>query len=144
MTGSRVPTLTMAAAQLCAVGTARITRFVEVSAARFVFSVLRIPRCDAMVEPVFRPQAARLVARLRIVRAAPLNLRAWTGRSAVSSATNTARPPIATAGTGRTRVSVARLHRSRMWRRLAPRALARSVISSPKHRSLAHPRIVSG
>jgi len=97
-----------------------------------------------MVEPVIRPHAPRLVARLRIVRAAPLNVRAWTGRSAVSSATNTARPPIATAGTGRTRVSVARLHRSRTWHQLAPRALARSVISPSKPRSLAHPRIVSG
>ena len=97
-----------------------------------------------MVEPVIRPHAPRLVARLRIVRAAPLDVHAWTGRSAVSAATNTVRPRIATAGTGRTRVSVARLHRSRTWRQRAPRALARPVISPPKFRSLAHPRIVSG
>lgn len=97
-----------------------------------------------MVESVIRPHAPRPRARLRIVRAAPLNVRAWTGRSAVSSATNTARPPIATAGTGRTRVSVARPHRSRTWRRRAPRALARSVISPSKFRSLAYPRMVSG
>jgi len=97
-----------------------------------------------MVEPVIRPHAPRFVARLRIVRAAPLDVHAWTGRSAISAATNTVRPPIATAGTGRTRVSVARLHRSRTWRQRVPRALARSVISPPKLRSLAHPRIVSG
>ena len=98
---------------------------------------------DVMVEPVIHPHAPRLVARLRIVRAAPLAVHAWTGRSAVSAATNTARPPIATAGTGRTRVSVARLSRSRTWR-LAPRALARPVISPRKPRSLEHPRYVSG
>jgi hypothetical protein len=114
-----------------------------VSAARFVVSALAF-RVDVMVEPVIRPHAPRFVARLRIVRAAPLDVRAWTGRSAVSAATNTVRPPIATAGTGRTRVSVARLHRSRTWRQRAPRALARPVISPPKPRSLAHPRIVSG
>jgi len=100
--------------------------------------------CDVMVEPVIRPHAPRFVARLRIVRAAPLDVHAWTGRSAISAATNTVRPPIATAGTGRTRVSVARLHRSRTWRQRAPRALARSVISPPKRRSLARPRNVSG
>jgi len=97
-----------------------------------------------MIERVIRRRARRQFARLRIVRAAPLNVRAWTGRSAVSSATNTARPPIATAGTGRTRVSVARLHRSRTGRLRAARALARSVISPSKSRSLAYPRMVSG
>jgi hypothetical protein len=99
---------------------------------------------DAMVEPVIRPHAPRFVARLRIVRAAPLDVHAWTGRSAVSAATNTVRPPIATAGTGRTRVSVARLLRSRTWQQRTPRALARSVISPPKHRRLANPQNVSG
>ena len=114
------------------------------SAARFVVLTLHTPRCDVMVESVMRSHAPRLVARLRIVRAAPLDVRAWTGRSAVSAATNTVRPRIATAGTGRTRVSVARLHRSRTWRQRAPRALARSVISPWKPRSLAHPQIASG
>jgi hypothetical protein len=114
-----------------------------VSAARFVVSALAF-RVDVMVEPVIRPHAPRFVARLRIVRAAPLGVHAWTGRSAVSAATNTVRPPIATAGTGRTRVSVARLHRSRTWQQRTPRALARSVISPPKHRRLANPQNVSG
>jgi hypothetical protein len=36
---------------------------------------------------------------------APLDVRAWTGHSALSSATSTPRPHIATAGERRTRVS---------------------------------------
>jgi hypothetical protein len=122
----------------------RIDRFAESVGGAICRFQLETPRCDVMVEPVIRPHAPRLMARLRIVRAAPLDVHAWTGRSAVSAATNTVRPPIATAGTGRTRVSVARLHRSRTWRQRVPRALARSVISFQKPRSLVHPLIVSG
>lgn len=42
-------------------------------------------------------------------RSAPLAVRAWTGRSALSTATTTSRPHIATAGARRTRVSEMRL-----------------------------------
>lgn len=52
-------------------------------------------------------------------RAAPLDVHAWTGRSALSSATTTPRPHIATAGARRTRVSAMRLSASRIDRQLA-------------------------
>jgi hypothetical protein len=42
-------------------------------------------------------------------RSAPLFVRAWTGRSALSSATSTPRPYIATAGERLTRVGAMRL-----------------------------------
>jgi hypothetical protein len=51
-----------------------------------------------------RPKRQRTV-----LRAAPLAVRAWTGRSALSAATTTARPHFATAGTRHTRVSAMRL-----------------------------------
>ena len=48
--------------------------------------------------------------RARVVtRSAPLAVRVWTGRSALSAATTTSRPHIATAGARRTRVSEMRL-----------------------------------
>jgi hypothetical protein len=97
-----------------------------------------------MVEPIIRPSARRDHRRPRILRAARLRVRAWTGRSAVSSATDTRRPRFATAGTGRTRVSVARLSRSRLWLERARRAHARPVISLRKRRSLGNPRLISG
>ena len=97
-----------------------------------------------MGEPAIRPRAFRGIRRARLMRAAPLDVRAWTGRSAVSSATDTLRPRIATAGTGRTRVSVARLARSRTWLGRARRAVTRPVITRQKHRSLGNPPTISG
>jgi hypothetical protein len=48
--------------------------------------------------------------RVRIVtRTAPLAVRVWTGRSALSAATTTSLPHIATAGARRTRVSEMRI-----------------------------------
>jgi hypothetical protein len=44
-----------------------------------------------------------------VLRAAPLAVRVWTGRSALSAATTTHRPHFATAGTRHTRVSAMRL-----------------------------------
>jgi hypothetical protein len=41
----------------------------------------------------------------KLAKGAPLNVRAWTGRSALSLVTTTARPALATAGAGKTRVS---------------------------------------
>ena len=38
-------------------------------------------------------------------KGAPLNVAAWTGRSALSRVTTTPRPALATAGAGKTRVS---------------------------------------
>jgi len=97
-----------------------------------------------MVEPVIHPRSLRGSRRPRILRAAPLSVRAWTGRSAASSATDTVRSRIATAGTGRTRVSVARLSGSRMWLARAPHALTRPVIIPRKFRSLDDSLMVSG
>lgn len=51
-------------------------------------------------------------------RPAPLDVHAWTGRSALSSATTTPRPHIATAGARRTRVSDVRLSAARVVRPL--------------------------
>jgi len=97
-----------------------------------------------MTELVIRPRALSGKRRPRILRTAPLRVQAWTGRSAVSSATDTQRPRIATAGTGRNRVSVARLSGSRMWLRRAPRTVARPVITHRKLRRIGHPRMISG
>jgi hypothetical protein len=65
---------------------------------------------------------ARRARRRHALRAAPLDVRAWTGRSAVSSATTTLRPHIATAGARRTRVSAVRLSASRRRSAFAMRA----------------------
>jgi hypothetical protein len=54
--------------------------------------------------------------RVCVSYAAPLGVRAWTGRSAVSAATTTARPHIATAGARGTRVSEMRLVGARIAR----------------------------
>ena len=97
-----------------------------------------------MVELVIRPRALPGNGRPRILRTAPLRVHAWTGRSAVSCATDTQRPRIATAGTGRTRVSVARLSGSRMWLGRVPRSLARPAITSEKPRRTSHPRMIGG
>ncbi len=45
----------------------------------------------------------------KVMRTAPLAVRVWTGRSALSIATTTTLPHIATAGARRTRVSDVRL-----------------------------------
>ena len=118
-------------------------RFVWSVGDAICFSVRSRIRSDSMREPIIRPRALDSVRRPRILRAAPLRVRAWTGRSAVSSATDTQRPRIATAGTYRTRVSVARLSRSRMWSRRAPRALTRPVIPRRKSRSFGDSRMTS-
>ena len=97
-----------------------------------------------MVEPIIRPSVLHGVRRPRIMRAAPLRVRAWTGRSAVSCATDSQRPRIATAGTGRTRVSVARLSRSRPWLERVQRAHTQPVISLRKRRSPGNPRLIGG
>lgn len=55
------------------------------------------------------PTIARQIRPRFVLRSAPLAVRAWTGRSALSTATTTSRPHIATAGARRTRVSDMRL-----------------------------------
>jgi hypothetical protein len=55
------------------------------------------------------PTIARQIRARLLSRSAPLAVRAWTGRSALSTATTTSRPHIATAGARRTRVSEMRL-----------------------------------
>ena len=67
-------------------------------------------------------------------RPAPLAVHAWTGRSAISSATTTSRPHIATAGARRTRVSEMRLPAARIVRLLLNGASTDSV------RTLLEPR----
>ena len=59
-------------------------------------------------------------------RPAPLDVHAWTGRCALSSATSTPRPHIATAGTRRTRVSAMRFLAARIVPSLHKRASAGS------------------
>ena len=62
-------------------------------------------------------------------KGAPLNVAAWTGRSALSRVTTTTRPALATAGAGKTRVSE--------MRHLAGRnALARPARTRVKPRHL--------
>lgn len=85
-----------------------------------------------------------VVPRRRLVRATAADVRAWTGRSAMSPATDSVRPRIATAGTGRTRVSVARFPGSRMGRRDASSTLTHPAITSRKPGSQDDPHIVSG
>jgi hypothetical protein len=55
-----------------------------------------------------------------VVRVAPLAVRVWTGRSALSAVTTTSRPHIATAGARRTRVSEMRLAAPRPEARRRP------------------------
>lgn len=142
--GSRVPMLGAAVAIALRSAAGESHRFAwSVGGAIRRFRPLPF-RCNAMIEPVIRPRARRGTRRPRILRAAPLRVRAWTGRSAVSSATDTQRPRIATAGTGRTRVSVARLSRSRLQRMRTSTAHTQPVISLRKRRSPSHPRLISG
>jgi hypothetical protein len=62
-----------------------------------------------MTEAFTRPAFVARVSRRRGDRAVSLGVRAWTGRSAILSATTSPRPPIATTETGTTRVSGMRL-----------------------------------
>jgi hypothetical protein len=48
-----------------------------------------------------------------LFKGAPLNVGAWTGRSALSRVTTTPRPALATAGAGKTRVSEMRMFAGR-------------------------------
>ena len=81
--------------------------------------------------------------RRRALRAAPLGVRAWTGRSAILAATSTPRPQIATTETGKTRVSDLRVvarpadapHRG---------AGAGRVYVAFAHGSAGDPRLVAG
>jgi hypothetical protein len=85
-----------------------------------------------------------VATRRRLVRATTADVRAWTGRSAMSSATDSVRPRIATAGTGRTRVSVARISGSRMGRCEPSSTLTHPAITLWKPGSLHRPPQVSG
>ena len=95
-----------------------------------------------MIEAVSRPAIARAGKR-RVARAAPLGARAWTGRSAILSATTTPRPPIATPETGTTRVSGMRLSAR------TPGQLAIELPAVPgriafARRKAGHPPLTSG
>jgi len=68
------------------------------------------------------PQTRTFRAR-KPFKGAPLNVCAWTGRSALSRVTTTSRPALATAGAGKTRVSEMRASAGRMA--FAPPARAR-------------------
>jgi hypothetical protein len=67
----------------------------------------------------------------------PSSVRSWTGRSAMTSATQTPRPHLATAGTRQTRVSAMRAAAPRT---AAPTGRAIAGISSAQHR---WPRVTS-
>ena len=58
-----------------------------------------------MSEAVVRPNPVQQLSVRGTRRAAPLAVRGWTGRSAISSVTTTPRPAIATTEEGKTRVS---------------------------------------
>ena len=96
------------------------------------------------VEAAVTNPMRNVTTRRRLVRAATADVRAWTGRSAMSSATDSVRPRIATAGTGRTRVSVARFSRSRMGRCDASGTLTHPAITLRKPGSPDGPLHVSG
>jgi hypothetical protein len=51
------------------------------------------------------PAKAQTFGARKPFKGAPLNVAAWTGRSALSRVTTTPRPALATAGAGKTRVS---------------------------------------
>ena len=63
----------------------------------------------------------------------PSSVRSWTGRSAMTSATQTPRPHLATAGTRQTRVSAMRAAAPRT---AAPIGRAAAGISHAQHRWL--------
>jgi len=80
------------------------------------------------MHPVFTPPAHTQMFRARKpFKGAPLNVCAWTGRSALSRVTTTSRPALDTAGAGKTRVSEMRDFAGRI-------ALARPVTSRMKPR----------
>jgi hypothetical protein len=89
------------------------------------------------------PRATR-IEDVRDVSRAPLDVHAWTGRSALSSATTTPRPHIATAGARRTRVSAMRLFASRIVRPLVRGAPMRPVTTILEPRVLGPYHALSG
>jgi hypothetical protein len=100
--GSRVPMLSLAGEPFVG-GRVRIGGAIVVSG-QSTGDVIE------MSASVASPTDVRNEQQHAVVRAAPLAVRPWTGRSALSAATTTARPHIATAGARRTRVSEMRLH----------------------------------
>ncbi len=111
--GSRVPMLTMVAAQLRPAAVATNHEFVASVGGAICRFWLWLEGVTDM-EDVFTTALTTRRARGRhALRATPLDVRAWTGRSAVSSATTTLRPHIATAGARKTRVSAVRISASR-------------------------------
>jgi hypothetical protein len=58
------------------------------------------------MQPAFTsPAHTHVFGARKPFKGAPLNVCAWTGRSALSRVTTTSRPALATAGAGKTRVS---------------------------------------
>jgi hypothetical protein len=94
-----------------------------------------------MAESFLIPAAAYLEGVRGGSRPAPLDVHAWTGRSALSSATTTSRPHIATAGARRTRVSEMRLLAARIVRSLLNGASIDSVrtVLEPRNPRPYHP-----
>ena len=77
-------------------------------------------------------------------RGATLAVHAWTGRSALSSATTTSRPHIATAGARRTRVSDVRLPAAGIVRPLRNGAATNSAVTLLKPRGTGASHALSG
>ena len=69
--------------------------------------------------------------RARVARPAPARVRSWTGRAAMSVATDSGLPHLVTAGTHRTRVSEMRLAAARTGR---PPTTQRRHHGLPPHR----------
>ena len=80
------------------------------------------------MQPVFTsPVHTQIAGARKPFKGAPLNVCAWTGRSALSRVTTTPRPALATAGAGKTRVSETRAFTSRV-------AFARPAVARTKPR----------
>jgi hypothetical protein len=86
----------------------------------------------------FKSVDVRSESNRRVSRPDALGARAWTGRSALSSATSTPRPHIATAGERITRVGAARLAAGRLDRQHAASIRAATSVSEPRRPGRDH------
>jgi len=97
-----------------------------------------------MIERFTSPTAVHLADVRGGSHAAPLDVHAWTGRCALSSATTTSRPHIATAGARRTRVSGMRLSVPRIERHLVVEVPLHSVSTMREPRNPGPRHALSG
>jgi hypothetical protein len=96
-----------------------------------------------MSEAVVRPNSVQQLSVRGTRRAAPLAVREWTGRSAISSVTTTPRPAIATTEEGKTRVSGMRVS-ARTTGALAGERPAAPGRTTPARRNACDPPLMGG